>query len=235
MMYRTSITRLHETRALRAALATLAGTLFLSVTLVACGNPDTGPVETEERQVGAFQSIELRGAAEMTVQVGAAHSLKVTASSRTRAAFTAEVQGDKLILETHNRFFEPQLGKAVVLVTLPQLHSLIVSGAGDVKVTNVASDTLNLALNGAANVEADGKAGNLSVSMNGAGNMDLSRLEAGSAIVAVNGAGSMDVNATGSLNATVNGVGSINYYGKPAQVTTAVNGVGSISPHTQDH
>jgi Putative auto-transporter adhesin, head GIN domain len=71
--------------------------------------------------------------------------------------------------------------------------------------------------------------------MNGAGKMDLSQLEAVSALVTANGAGSIDVNSTGSLDATVNGVGTINYYGKPAKVTTAINGVGSISPRTRDH
>jgi hypothetical protein len=71
--------------------------------------------------------------------------------------------------------------------------------------------------------------------MDGAGSLDLSRLEAVSATVTVNGAGSIEVNATGSLVATVNGVGSINYYGKPSKVTTAINGVGSISPRYRDH
>ena len=213
-----------------AAPVALLGMLLLS--LAACSKPDTGPAITEERPVGAFQSIELRGAAEMTVQVGPAHSLKVTAGRNALAKFTSQVQGDKLVLETHNRFFEPQVGGVVVHITLPRLDGMVVSGAGDVKVTDVASETLTLALNGAANVEANGKAATLVVSMNGAGNMDLSRLEAGSATVVVNGAGSMDVNATGSLNATVNGVGSISYDGKPAEVTTAINGVGSISPRT---
>jgi len=234
MTYRMSITPLPEPGSRRPVPA-LLGSMFLALALVACSRADTGPVETEERQVGAFQSIELRGAAEMSVQVGPSHSLKITASANTRTKFTSEVQGDKLVLETHNRFFEPQLGKVVVQVTLPRLDAMVISGAGDVKVADVASENLTLALNGAANVEASGKTANLAASMNGAGNMDLSRLEAGSATVAVNGAGSMDVNATGSLNATVNGVGSINYSGKPAQVTTAINGIGSISPRSQDN
>jgi Putative auto-transporter adhesin, head GIN domain len=233
MMYRMSITRLHSPHSHRAIAVSVLAMLLLS--LGACRKPDNSPMATEERQVAGFQSIELRGAAEMAVQVGPAHSLRITASSNNLAKFTSEVQGDKLVLETHNRLFEPQLGKVVVHVTLPSLDSMVISGAGDVKVIDVASDSLTLALNGAANVEANGKATNLAVSMNGAGNMDLTRLEAGSATVAVNGAGSMDVNATGSLNATVNGVGSINYYGKPAQVTTAINGVGSISAHTRDN
>jgi len=60
--------------------------------------------------------------------------------------------------------------------------------------------------------------------------MDFARVVTRDVTATANGAGNLDVSATGRLVATVNGVGSINYAGKPAQVETAINGVGSISP-----
>jgi hypothetical protein len=59
--------------------------------------------------------------------------------------------------------------------------------------------------------------------------MDLSRLAAVNATVESNGAGNITVNVTGSLDARVNGVGTIRYRGGPSEVTTAINGVGSIA------
>lgn len=226
-MCKMSITRWHE--------IALAAGMVASLALAGCSEADSGPVSGEDRPVGAFQSIELRGAAQMDVLVGPAPSLSITASPKSRAAFTSDVRGDTLILESHNRFWQPQLGKVEVRVTLPQLRSLGVNGAGEVSVTGASGDALNLSLNGAASLEANGKVGTLTASMNGAGSMDLSRLEAESATVSLNGAGSLEVNATAALDATVNGVGSINYYGKPAKVTTTINGVGSISPRNRDH
>lgn len=217
-MCKTSITRWHN--------VALAAGMVANLALAGCSKADSGPVSAEDRPVGTFQSIELRGAAQMDVLVGPAPSLSITASPKSRAAFTSEVRGDTLILESHNRFWQPQLGKVEVRVTLPQLRSLGVNGA--------SGDALNLSLNGAASLEANGKVGTLTASMNGAGSMDLSRLEAESARATLNGAGSVEVNATAALDATVNGVGSINYYGKPAKVTTAINGVGSISPAIPD-
>lgn len=220
-MCKTSITRWHK--------VALAAGMVANLALAGCSEADSGPVSAEDRPVGTFQSIELRGAAQMDVLVGPAPSLSITASPNSRAVFTSEVRGDTLMLEAHNRFWQ-RLGKVEVRVTLPQLRSLSVNGAGDVSVTGAGGEALNLSLNGAASLEANGKVGTLTANMNGAGSMDLSRLEAESATVSLNGAGSLEVNATGALDATVNGVGSINYYGKPAKVTTAINGVGSISP-----
>src|SRR4249920_1465431 len=70
MMFKMSITRL-----LRPAF--LAGTL---ATLVLGGfqQADTGPPSTEDRPVGAFQSIEFNGAAQLDILVGSAPSLSIT-------------------------------------------------------------------------------------------------------------------------------------------------------------
>lgn len=206
-----------------------------ALALAGCQAADTGPSSAEDRPVTAFQSIELKGAAQLDILVGPAPSLSITGSQSARTAFTTGVDGDRLVLESHSSFWKPNLGRIIVRVTLPQLRALKVSGAGEITANGISGDALDVTFDGASNLEATGKVGTLAVQMNGAGKMDLSRLEAQSATVTANGAGSIDVNATGSLVATVNGVGSINYYGKPAKVTTAINGVGSISPRTRDH
>ncbi len=211
----------------------LAGSLAV-LALAGCQAADNGPVSTEDRPVGAFQVIHFDGAAQLDILVGPAPSLSITGSQKSRTAFTARVEGDKLILDSHNTLWQPTVGKVSVRVTVPQLHALKVSGAGAITVNGISGDALDVLFEGAASLEASGKVGALSVQMNGAGKMDLSRLAAQSATVTANGAGSIDVNSTASLDAAVNGVGSINYYGTPAKVSTAINGVGSISPRTRD-
>jgi hypothetical protein len=220
-----STTHSHRFVLLAVAMAVLA--------LAGCQPADTGPVSTEDRPVGAFQAIHFEGAAQLDILVGPAPSLSITGSQKSRAAFTAQVDGDKLILDSHNTLWQPTSGKVTVRVTVPQLRALKVSGAGEITVNGISGDSLDVLFEGAASLEATGKVGTLAVQMNGAGKMDLSRLEAQSATVTANGAGSIDVNSTASLDATVNGVGSINYSGTPAKVTTAINGVGSISPRKE--
>jgi hypothetical protein len=82
-----------------------------------------------------------------------------------------------------------------VRVTLPALKSLRVNGASRASLSGPTGGEMSLLVNGAASLEANGNVDRLTARLNGAGNMDLSRLTA--------------VDATGSLDARVNGVGSI--------------------------
>jgi hypothetical protein len=207
----------------------------IALALAGCQAADTGPSSTEDRPVGAFQAVEMEGAAQLDILVGPAASVSITGSQAARAAFNSRVEGDRLLLTSNGSAWKPNLGKIMVRVTVPQLRALKISGAGEISVNGINGDSLDVAFDGASSLEASGTIGKLAVQMNGAGKMDLSRLQAVDATVTANGAGSIDVNSTGSLDATVNGVGSINYYGKPAKVTSAINGVGSIAPRTRDH
>jgi hypothetical protein len=99
-----------------------------------------------------------------------------------------------------------------------------------VSINGLNGGGLAVVLSGAGSLEGSGRVDKLSARVNGAGSIDLARLEAGDAEVAVNGTGSIEVQASGQLDAAVNGVGSIRYAGKPAQVNTSINGVGSIQP-----
>jgi hypothetical protein len=69
----------------------------------------------------------------------------------------------------------------------------------------------------------------LRAELSGAGNIDARELKAKEVRVSVSGAASADVYAKEYLDASVSGVGSIDYYGNPAKVKTDVSGVGSIS------
>jgi hypothetical protein len=102
------------------------------------------------------------------------------------------------------------------------------NGAGNIGITGIHGQAVSIALQGAGNLVASGQTATLNARLNGAGNIDLSRLISGDATVAVNGAGNLTAHVTGSLQAEVNGVGSITYAGKPRQVESNINGVGRI-------
>jgi hypothetical protein len=117
-----------------------------------------------------------------------------------------------------------------VRVTLPSLRAFELKGAGHVSLIGLAGGELEVVLSGAGDIEASGRVDRLAARVNGAGRVDLSHLVAGDADVSVNGAGSLEVQATGRLDAMLNGVGSIEYLGKPAQLNTSIHGVGNIGP-----
>ncbi len=224
MMCKTSITRWPEDLTRMALLAALAA-------LAACSGASGGASVTELRGVDAFHSIDLRGAADVSVEIGPATSVALTAGRETLQGINTQVQNGVLIIDSKPgwRWFG-DTGKLNVHITTPQLNALAVNGAGNVTITGVQGTALALALQGAGNLTAAGQTAALNARINGAGNMDLTHLVAVDASIVVNGAGSLTADVTGSLQATVNGVGSITYTGNPQKVESAIHGVGSIAP-----
>jgi hypothetical protein len=206
-----------------AALALLAG----------CGAKLDGKAVTQQRGVDAFHSIDLRGAADVSVTVGGATSVSLTAGEQTLQDITTQVQNGVLVIDSKPgwRWFGDG-GKLEVRIATPLLNALAVNGAGNVTIDGVHGDALALALQGAGNLTATGQTAALNARINGAGNMDLTQLAARDASVVVNGTGRLAANVSGSLQAEVNGVGSITYTGNPQKVESEINGVGSIAPAT---
>lgn len=225
MTYRMSITRSRSKVARRAA-----GALALMLLVAGCSGPwNEGPVRTESRQVGEFQSIDLRGAANASLQIGPATSLSVTAGENTLHNLVTEVRSGTLVVEPTGKGWLFNPGKVELKITVPALREAVISGAGNLDIADASGQSLQLSLQGAGNLTASGEVQELAVTINGAGNARLSALRAHKASVMLNGAGNITVQATEELSAVVNGVGSVRYIGEPRKLDTQVNGVGGVS------
>jgi hypothetical protein len=99
-----------------------------------------------------------------------------------------------------------------------------VDGAGKLVLYHVTVGSLDIELDGAGDITADGTADSLTVDISGVGSYDGAYLSAQSAQVTINGAGSATAWVVEELTANINGVGSINYYGSP-QVHKSVGGL----------
>ncbi len=201
--------------------------------LASCGpTPDAAPPVKQERGVDAFHSIELRGSATLDVLVGSQQSVVVEASPDTQTRVTTSVRNGMLTVEHKGGgwMWQPAPGELNLRITLPKLNSLTLNGAGRITLNGLDGGATSIVMSGAGEIEANGKLDTLTARLNGAGSADLSRLLTRDADVQVNGAGNLNVNATGRLDAKLNGVGAIKYEGKPAVLNSSINGVGSISP-----
>jgi hypothetical protein len=203
---------------------------MLAMALAGCSSPTGGTSESQPRGVDAFHSVDLRAAADVSVQVGPAVSVVVTADAESLDNISTTVQNGMLVIDQHGSWLNLRNHKVRVAITVPELKAFAVNGAGNVTIDAVQSDALALVLQGAANLTASGNTRLLNARINGAGNMDLTRLGAEQATVAVNGAGNLQLRATVSLEAEVNGVGAIEYAGNPPRVEPRISGVGRIAP-----
>ncbi|MBU6268471.1 MAG: DUF2807 domain-containing protein [Sphingomonadales bacterium] len=114
-------------------------------------------------------------------------------------------------------------------ITAPRMPDLVYKGAGNIELENVDQPALALDMAGAGNIDGKGQVQTLTVRSRGAGNIDLSELAARDATVTAAGVGNVDIAATGKVEATLSGAGNISLHRKPTELTSKVNGIGSIS------
>jgi len=184
----------------------------------------------ETRDIESFESIELRGAAELDINVGPAASVNLNGSERTLKQVETRVSGDKLIINvSKSRGWFGDGGHLKVSITTPKLTKLESNGAGDIEIHGLNGGEQTLELAGAHNVKAYGHVDELKIELSGAGNVDYRNVVAAKARVKVNGAGNVEVHATESLRAEVNGVGAVRYSGDPAKVESELHGLGAIT------
>ncbi len=191
------------------------------------GVKGSGVIRTEKRDVGAFTSIETTGAFEVRVTCQQPESFEIEGDDNILPLVRSEVRNGVLrIFSTGS--YNPTKG-LTVRITVPNLERVFTTGAGDIHITNVKNDKLELSSTGAARVEAGGQTGFVIIGSTGAGKIDTNQLHAERARVTVTGAGNVDVYAAQQLDATVSGVGNITYAGNPATVNKKVSGVGTIN------
>jgi hypothetical protein len=105
---------------------------------------------------------------------------------------------------------------------------LTLKGAGEIVINGLEAGLVDVDLPGAGRIALDGKTDRLTVSMKGAGSFDSPQLESREARVILRGVGKATVWATGQLDATVEGIGAIDYYGNPV-VRQNVSGLGKVN------
>lgn len=209
-----------------------AALLLLAVTgVAACGDfRDSGPVVSENREVGSFEAVDIKGAARLEITVGEPESVVLEGHEEVVERLETSVEGDTLHIRSKSRDWI--IGRddrgLTVRLSVPQLKSLRLEGGHDVHLRGFDGGASRIDAEGAVNMRGEGRLDELEIRMSGAGKANLAELVVADAKVTVDGVGSVVVYPTDELDATMNGVGAIHYIGEPRKVITHMNGLGTI-------
>jgi len=187
----------------------------------------SGRVVTETRSVGSFTSIDLIGAATVDVFVGKPASLTIRGDDNILPLIRTDVSDGALVVSSKHSYSSRH--DLRLEIRTPALDAVTLTGAGTFSVGGIHSNAFSLDLSGTATMILAGTTGTLDAKLSGTGTADLGDLVAQDAHASLSGTGTLRVHATGSLDATVSGVGSIVYSGRPRHVKTHVSGVGTIT------
>lgn len=186
-----------------------------------------GKIERSERAIGAATELNLDGAFVATITLGAGPSLVIEGDENVLPFIESEATGGQLHIFAERSY---RTEKPIrVILSLPALARLSADGSNSVALTGVAGPALALSMSGANSVSIAGRIGALSANLSGSGVLVANALEAAKASVRVAGSGSAVLCVSVALKAEIDGSGSIDVHGHPAQRQVQVNGSGSIN------
>jgi hypothetical protein len=234
-------------------LAVVVVALVLTWVTLGRGGSGGTDIAVAEQDVEPFRRISVSGAAEVVLRKGPTEHVSVETPAR-GMRIVAEVQGNTLdiVARDRRRWWSSLFGRggnriARITVTYRTLDALVMSGAVKVAASGLETPELRLVANGGSAVHIDGlKTGLLRVdgagalkadlageateqriSISGAGEYNAESLASSRASVDVSGVGRVIVRVERSLDASISGAGSIEYYGNP-EVKEHVSGVGRV-------
>ncbi|MBI3283808.1 MAG: DUF2807 domain-containing protein [Burkholderiales bacterium] len=200
-------------------------TLVLATLLLA----GSAYADEQARNLPAFKSIKSRSAFNLVVEVGKVQSVTVKGDEKFIANVSTEVMGDELIITSREKHNIKISDSAQVVITVPELSKFKMEGTGATTLNKLSGPRFDIYYEGVGMLSANGKVKTLSLRAQGVGLVDTKDLLAEQVDVRVEGVGAVKVNASDSLRASVQGIGSLTYYGHPRTISRAVDGIGSVS------
>lgn len=185
--------------------------------------------DEQTRKTPPFKSIDLRGPMSIEVKAGQAHSLTVRGNEKFLREVVTEVVGGELRISMPEKGATEMKGDPRIIVTMPELCKFSVNGAGESLLKNISCDRFDASYNGAGRLNVTGKAKQVKLHARGVGEVDTKALIADDVDVNFQGVGSVKVYAKERLDAKVQGIGELTYYGKPKSVHKSASGLGQVS------
>ena len=207
----------------------------------------SGTLKTETIPVKGFNAVLLSGVGQLVIQQTGTESLTISAEDNLLPLIDVSVQGTTLTIRNQSGTTLQPTQPLQYLLTVKDLNSIGLSGAGGVTITQFKTATLAVTLKGVGNAALNGLTiSDLSVAMSGTGSVvmggqtqhqvvtcsgvgvyNAANLASHTATIQLSGTGNATVRVSDSLDVTITGVGSLTYLGNPT-VTKHITGVGKV-------
>jgi hypothetical protein len=208
-----------------------------------------GNIKTQEQTVSSFKNLEVESNINVFITQGDLKPIKIEGDDNLLPYIEISQEGDRVIIKTRHGY-NLEGDDLTVYVTAPVFNSVSLSGAGNITAENkiTSSENLDLDLSGAGDIKMEidvpkfkaevsgvgsiyvkGQTKDVEIGVSGAGSAHCFDLMAENTKADVSGVGSADVYASVKLDASVSGVGSVNYKGNATDVSRHVSGIGSVN------
>lgn len=207
----------------------LAGLIAATALKVAWGDltdvseRDRGADVSRTVDVADFDRIDIAGVVELDASIGADYALTLSGRPEDLDRARAEVVGGVLVLDTAHD--DARLGRKIVRrgvtarLAAPSLTGVSAAGVVDGSVKGIAGGPFKVDISGVGDIELSGQCDTLDADVSGVGELKAENLKCRLVNVEVSGVGGASVWASEKVDAEIAGIGKIDIYGSPADVT----------------
>ncbi len=207
-----------------------------------------GHVVTQQRSVGAFNSVDVSGAVQVHVRQEATSSVNVQTDQNLMEYLDVYNDGNTLVIKEKSGFNLKPSKNIVVYIAAPvfkdievsgacdivgdntisgsEALSMHVSGSGDIVMT-VAVPSVSAEISGSGSINLKGQAADFSARVSGSGDVRCFDLVTDNTKLDLSGASEVEVTANKQLEVDASGASSVRYKGN-AHVSQSISGAGSV-------
>lgn len=208
----------------------------------------SGNMSREEREVGNFHKVELRGGMDVYFTQGPAQPAVIEADDNIIPLIELREENGVLLVRMRRNYSISTHNDIKIMLTAPDVDALSLSGSGNIKLMNTlnATDHLSLGLSGSGdiigtvntprlktsltgsgNIKLAGDTRDAGINIAGSGNFEGNSLMSENTVVSIAGSGNVYVHASVKLDVKIAGSGDVKYKGDP-QVSSKIAGSGSV-------
>ncbi len=224
--------------------------IALAASISSCwGTKGNGNVNTQEREVGSFDKIDVGGAFDIYLKQGNKHKVVVEADDNLLPIIKTEVSDGVLKISSNEPIRRAK--KLAVYITVPELTVLDGSGACDIHSQgqlsgnsldidfsgaveaelNLSYQKLSVDCSGAAELDLMGNVERVRIETSGAAEIDAGGMQVSEMYISASGASDIDVDVSRELEVKISGAAEIEYSGNP-NITKEISGAASIHPRS---
>jgi hypothetical protein len=178
------------------------------------GTRGEGNVKTENRPTTAFTHVDAGDGIAVTIRIGPAEDLVISAQENLLGLIATDVQGDTLRIHGSGAYTTSE--PIAVTVVTPALDGITLSGGSHGRIDGLGTERLDVELNGGTVVEAAGVATTLALKASGGSRAELGDLAAKSVRVDLSGGSQVTLQASDQVNGSAAGGSQATVIGEAA-------------------
>ena len=187
-----------------------------------------GVLASEIRKLSNYKTIEISISYDnILVNCGQESSIYISGDENILPLIKTRISKGILKIEADSTF--ETNSDAEMIINIKSIKDFTFDGVGKTVIHNLNEDKFNCNINGVGSCELNGKVESFYVSVNGVGSVNARQLIANAVVANLNGVGSVKLYAKNSLNASVNGIGGLTYFGNPTELILNDSGIGGIT------